>query len=621
MTTALPRRRTIGTNRISRSPQSRVASSKARDSRTHTRRLRFGGGGSFLEDEDAVERFYTAPEFPPEDEEDAVERFYTAPEAPVQFDNATLHLAVREWLHDPATAEVQYGHISDWDTSQVRNMSLLFFVPNVNEFNQDLSRWNTSNVTDMHMMFNGATAFDQPLPWNTSNVTDMNMMFRDATAFNRPLKWNTSNVTDMQMMFGRATSFNQPLKWNTSNVTDMQMMFVSATAFNQPLLHWNTSNVTDMRMMFGRATAFNQPLQWNTSNVKDMLQMFYLATAFNQPLSHWNTSNVTDMQMMFGRATAFNQPLNWDTRRVLDMEDMFFDAPLMIRRYPDGKLPIDRWEQVRKQVMHGRRRWHWQEPCEVDQNVPLEVLRGWADEYGIPLHHPDTQRPKTKRELCADLARWWDAQAEEQRATIPRCDNDRSLWTGDEVGTIPSEFFYPYTHEGRLYCEDIRSLHKYVRLSPSASSPQCPYNRQPFRPELVDDIKASYERLNRRAVHLDDFDGPVHAWMSFEQRFSQKLADLMVRLIHPVGSERLRDASEDVWAGFLKALVGERVLSDAQRDKAQQQADLDQKKFFVVELLVHKIDNDPHHVDTPQGRLSEIAVSVSNVVNRIFGVM
>jgi hypothetical protein len=323
---------------------------------------------------------------------------------------------------------------------------------------------------------------------------------------------------------------------------------------------------------------------------------------------------------MFRYATAFNQPLKWDTRQVEDMEEMFFDAPLMLRRYPDGKLPIDQWEQVRKQVMHGRlrgrRRWHWQEPCEVDKNVPLEVLRGWADEYGIPLHHPDTQRPKTKRELCADLARWWDAQAEEQRATIPRCDNDSSLWTGDALDAIPSEFFYPYTHEGRLYCQDIRLLHKHVR-----SSPQCPYNRQPFRPELVDDIKASYERLRRRAVHLDDFDGPVHAWLSFEQRFSQKLADLMVRLIHPVDSERLREASAGVWAGFLNALVGEGVLSDNQRDQVNAQRDLDQQKYFVVELLVHKIDNDPHYVDTPQGRLSEIAVSVSNVVNRIFGVV
>jgi hypothetical protein len=122
-------------------------------------------------------------------------------------------------------------------------------------------------------------------------------------------------------------------------------------------------------------------------------------------------------------------------------------------------------------------------------------------------------------------------------------------------------------------------------------------------------------------VHLDDFDGPVHAWLSFEQRFSQKLADLMVRLIHPVDSERLREASAGVWAGFLNALVGEGVLSDNQRDQVNAQRDLDQQKYFVVELLVHKIDNDPHYVDTPQGRLSEIAVSVSNVVNRIFGVV
>jgi len=583
------------------------------------------------------------------------------------------HLAtgfVREWLHDPSTAEVHYGHISDWDTSRVRDMSYLFRTDEPNSFNSDLSMWNVARVTDMSWMFYnasafqsdlsqwdtrnvrtmswmfyGATAFNQPLPWNTSNVLNMSTMFQGATAFNQPLRWNTSkvhymesmfynasafqsdlsewdtcNVMSMAHMFENANSFNSDLsRWNVARVLNMSYMFSNATSFNQPL-KWDTRNVRDMQKMFLNATAFNQPLPWNTSNVLDMSTMFQGATAFNQPL-RWNTSKVQYMESMFESATAFDQPLNWDTSNVRDMSWMFRNAPLMLRRYPSGKQlpPIDRWEQVRKEFMHGRRRWHWQEPCEVDQNVPLEVLRGWADEFGIPLHHPDTQRPKTKRALCADLARWWDAQREEQRTVSPTCHNPTGI-LGENVDGIPPEFFYHYTHDddGPVYCDDIRSLHKHAN---STRSPRNPYNRQPYSTALVEDIRASYERLNRRAVHLDDFDGPANAWLSFEQRFSQKLADLMVRLIHPVGSERLRDASEDVWAGFLNALVGERVLSNIQRDQVNAQRDLDQQKFFAVELLVHKIDNDPDQVDTPQGRLSPIAVSVSNVVNRIFGVV
>jgi len=89
----------------------------------------------------------------------------------------------------------------------------------------------------------------------------------------------------------------------------------------------------------------------------------------------------------------------------------------------------------------------------------------------------------------------------------------------------------------------------------SSDSPQNPYNRQPYSPELVEDINASYDRLDRRAVHLADFyedDNLVE--LPFEARFSRKLADLMSRLFHPVGPERLRDASEDVWDGFLDEL-------------------------------------------------------------------
>jgi surface protein len=74
-------------------------------------------------------------------------------------------VAVREWLHDPATAEVQYGHISDWDTSQVRDMSRLFRTDlnEENSFNSDLSRWNVARVTDMSHMFENACAFQSDL--------------------------------------------------------------------------------------------------------------------------------------------------------------------------------------------------------------------------------------------------------------------------------------------------------------------------------------------------------------------------------------------------------------------------------------------------------------------------
>jgi surface protein len=119
-------------------------------------------------------------------------------------------------------------------------------------FNQSLSSWVTSSVTDMSFMFAGASSFDQSLSsWVTSKVTDMSFMFGGATAFDQSLSsWNTSSVTYMSGMFNDASSFDQSLSsWNTSSVTDMSFMFADASSFNQSLSSWNVSLVTSMEDM------------------------------------------------------------------------------------------------------------------------------------------------------------------------------------------------------------------------------------------------------------------------------------------------------------------------------------------------------------------------------------
>ena len=44
-----------------------------------------------------------------------------------KFNNKTLRTAVKEWLEDDKKAEAKYGHISNWDTSEVTDMSQTFF--------------------------------------------------------------------------------------------------------------------------------------------------------------------------------------------------------------------------------------------------------------------------------------------------------------------------------------------------------------------------------------------------------------------------------------------------------------------------------------------------------------
>ena len=59
----------------------------------------------------------------------------------------------------------------------------------------------------------------------------MTSLFRDNNSFNSDISfWDTSNVTDMRLLFAGAKSFNQDIgNWNVSKVEDMSGMFSSQT--------------------------------------------------------------------------------------------------------------------------------------------------------------------------------------------------------------------------------------------------------------------------------------------------------------------------------------------------------------------------------------------------------
>ncbi len=164
-------------------------------------------------------------------------------------------------------------------------------------FNEDISHWDTSNVTTMDFMFRGASAFNQDIgQWNVGQVTSMAALFEKATAFNQDIgPWEVSKVTIMTLMFKGATAFNQDIgDWDVSSVTNMGSLFADATAFNQDIGPWDVSQVTNMNHLFARATAFNQDIgRWKVDQVTDMTRLFYEATAFQQDISEWKVDQVT----------------------------------------------------------------------------------------------------------------------------------------------------------------------------------------------------------------------------------------------------------------------------------------------------------------------------------------
>jgi surface protein len=280
------------------------------------------------------------------------------------INNLQLKNAAELWCIDEPHALHKYGNISEWDTSNITDMSGLF--ENEEEFNDNISRWNTSRVTNMSNMFHSYEGeFDQDIntklvdvngnvyiAWDTSNVTNMASMF-NGCYFNKNIdNWNTSNVIDMSRMF-QDSSFNLDINtklvnvndnpyiaWNTSNVINMSFMFYGKFAFDHNIDNWNTTNVTDMSRMFTSLQGFNRDISrkpinigdlhyeaWDTRNVRTMVQMFAYCMNFNADIGNWNVQNVRDMKEMFKHAPIFNKNLNnWDTSSVINMQAMFYQA-------------------------------------------------------------------------------------------------------------------------------------------------------------------------------------------------------------------------------------------------------------------------------------------------------
>ena len=115
------------------------------------------------------------------------------------------------------------------DTSNITDMSKLFYHENFEEINFDVSNWNVSNVTNMNHMFIFCENFDCDLSkWDVSNVKDMGSTFDNCHNFKgKGLEnWDVSNVANMRHMFYSCINFNYDLSnWNVSKVENMSNMF------------------------------------------------------------------------------------------------------------------------------------------------------------------------------------------------------------------------------------------------------------------------------------------------------------------------------------------------------------------------------------------------------------
>ena len=191
--------------------------------------------------------------------------------------------------------------------------------------------FNTSQVTNMCLMFAGAGAMMPNLDanfLNTSNVKTMESMFANSEFTSIIVSdWNTSQVTNMLEMFAFCYNLTDLdlSSFNTSKVTTMEGMFnEDYILVSLDLSNWNTSNVTNMNNMFHECNALTSVdlSSFNTANVTTMYSMFdYCTSLTSLDLSSFNTSKVTDMRWMFSscsKLTTIYAGSGWSTAATTD---------------------------------------------------------------------------------------------------------------------------------------------------------------------------------------------------------------------------------------------------------------------------------------------------------------
>ena len=147
-------------------------------------------------------------------------------------------------------------NLSDYDTSEITDMSMMFLGCS-SLVSLDLSGFDTSQVTDMGWMFCGCSSLESLdlSGFDTSQVTDMGSMFHGCSSL-----WaldlsgfDTSRVTKMGSMFYGCSSLKSLdlSSFYTYCVTDMGWMFHDCSSLvSLDLSGFDTSRVKNRFMMF-----------------------------------------------------------------------------------------------------------------------------------------------------------------------------------------------------------------------------------------------------------------------------------------------------------------------------------------------------------------------------------
>ncbi|MBE6870202.1 MAG: BspA family leucine-rich repeat surface protein [Ruminococcus albus] len=202
--------------------------------------------------------------------------------------------------------------LSNADTSNVTDMSLMFIHCH-SLVSLDLSNFNTGNVKNMDSMFyncNSLTSLDLS-SFDTNNVTCMDAMFYDCMSLTSLdlSSFYTRKVTDMYYMFYGCSSLTSLdlSSFITSNVRNMENMFRDCTNLTTlDLSNFDTRNVKYIyRMFYGCSSLTSLDVSsFDTKNISNLESLFENCSSLTSiDLSGFDTSNITYISRMFNNCT------------------------------------------------------------------------------------------------------------------------------------------------------------------------------------------------------------------------------------------------------------------------------------------------------------------------------
>ena len=226
-------------------------------------------------------------------------------------------------------------------------------------FNEDISNWTVSQVTNMTWMFKGAKNFNNgdaiiSLSISSGSV-EFNGIVHSGSGYddnNPPSIIITPPDTSGTQAEATVTVTGGVVTGVTitnagSGYSNSYLLFSSIST--KPLTSWDVSAVKNMVGMFHLAAAFNQDISnWTVSQVTNMTLMFADTLVFNQDISSWDVSLVTNMSAMFQSAIVFNQDISeWTVSQVTNMGSIFQGAYAMIAQYPSAtSVTSENWASV-----------------------------------------------------------------------------------------------------------------------------------------------------------------------------------------------------------------------------------------------------------------------------------